>query len=329
MSERLFTDKLVCGILAVPITWSLDSATPSPSAYPAHASGSPGTSERRGSATTFLHSGVKNAELQTNSSAITTASKAYDAFGNAVSSMGSWQGPFGYAGAAGYQEDASGLKLLGHRYYDSSAGRFLTRDPMNHGRNWYVYCVGNPTIAMDPTGFIMATLGGQAMVMIGPVGVSGSIGLSIDLENWNVGVTGSGRVHGGIGLVVDAGSVTLDGSTDSVPNPGDGSAENESGISVSGKLLGGGSAEYNQSRDISPSGVNPKPKPELGGGGDFGGGAGGQGSVFTGIELKIGLFNLADLLDDTFGWIPDLPGVLEDIWERMRHVFPTRTEQLL
>jgi hypothetical protein len=41
MSERLFTDKLVCGKLAVPITWSLDSATPSPSAHPAHASGSP------------------------------------------------------------------------------------------------------------------------------------------------------------------------------------------------------------------------------------------------------------------------------------------------
>ena len=29
-------------------------------------------------------------------------------------------GPFGFAGGYGYQEDAdSGLKLLGHRYYDS------------------------------------------------------------------------------------------------------------------------------------------------------------------------------------------------------------------
>jgi hypothetical protein len=41
MSVRLFTDKLVCWISEVPRGWSLDSATPSPSAYLAHASGSP------------------------------------------------------------------------------------------------------------------------------------------------------------------------------------------------------------------------------------------------------------------------------------------------
>jgi hypothetical protein len=41
MGVRLFTDKLVFGRLEVLGVWSLDSATPSPSAYPAHASGSP------------------------------------------------------------------------------------------------------------------------------------------------------------------------------------------------------------------------------------------------------------------------------------------------
>ena len=41
MGGRLFTDKLVFGWLEVLGVWSLDSATPSPSAYPAHASGSP------------------------------------------------------------------------------------------------------------------------------------------------------------------------------------------------------------------------------------------------------------------------------------------------
>ena len=41
MSVRLFTDKLVCWISEVLGVWSLDSATPSPSAYLAHASGSP------------------------------------------------------------------------------------------------------------------------------------------------------------------------------------------------------------------------------------------------------------------------------------------------
>ena len=43
MSVRLFTDKLVFRRLEVLGVWSLDSATPSESAYLAHASGSPGT----------------------------------------------------------------------------------------------------------------------------------------------------------------------------------------------------------------------------------------------------------------------------------------------
>ena len=41
MGVRLFTDKLVFRRLEVPRGWSLDSATPSESAYLAHASGSP------------------------------------------------------------------------------------------------------------------------------------------------------------------------------------------------------------------------------------------------------------------------------------------------
>ncbi len=40
MGGKLFTDKLVFGWLAGFGAWSLDSATPFPSAYPAHASGS-------------------------------------------------------------------------------------------------------------------------------------------------------------------------------------------------------------------------------------------------------------------------------------------------
>ena len=60
---------------------------------------------------------------------------------------------FGYDGQYGYREDAdSGLKLLGHRLYDPSVGRFLTRDPVKDGRNWYAYCDGNPASSVDPLG---------------------------------------------------------------------------------------------------------------------------------------------------------------------------------
>jgi RHS repeat-associated protein len=111
----------------------------------------PGVSERRGGVTTFLHSGLKNADAQSTASGL-SAARQYDAFGNLLSSSGSWQGPFGYAGAFGYQEDATGLMLLGHRLYDPSTGRFLTRDPIQDGRNWYVYCGNDPVTYVDPDG---------------------------------------------------------------------------------------------------------------------------------------------------------------------------------
>ncbi|HRI43297.1 MAG TPA: RHS repeat-associated core domain-containing protein [Fimbriimonadaceae bacterium] len=63
------------------------------------------------------------------------------------------QGPFGYGGPYGYQTDPDhGLMLLGHRYYEADTGRFLTRDPIKDGRNWYGYCAGSPNIFADPSG---------------------------------------------------------------------------------------------------------------------------------------------------------------------------------
>lgn len=69
-----------------------------------------------------------------------------------IGSTGTWKGPFGYSGSASYQEDETGLQLLGHRYYDSSTGRFITRDRIKDGRNWYSYCDNNPVNAIDADG---------------------------------------------------------------------------------------------------------------------------------------------------------------------------------
>ncbi|MDX2066064.1 MAG: RHS repeat-associated core domain-containing protein, partial [Fimbriimonadaceae bacterium] len=75
---------------------------------------------------------------------------------------GTWTGPFGFAGNWGYQEDGdSGLQLLGHRYYDPSTGRFLTRDPIKDGRNWYSYCENNPLTAVDPAGLFWKEIVGS------------------------------------------------------------------------------------------------------------------------------------------------------------------------
>ena len=48
--------------------------------------------------------------------------------------------------------DKSPLPLMGVRYYDPYTGRFLARDPIGDGVNWYSYANGNPVRYIDPTG---------------------------------------------------------------------------------------------------------------------------------------------------------------------------------
>ncbi len=61
--------------------------------------------------------------------------------------------PFGFAGQHDYQSDPdSALMKLGHRYYGASTGRFLSRDPIQDGYNWYAYCDNDPVNAVDPEG---------------------------------------------------------------------------------------------------------------------------------------------------------------------------------
>lgn len=128
----------------------------------------PGISERRSGTTTYeLNDRLGTGSRQTNTSATTTATRTYDAFGMLVSSTGTFKGPFGFAGAHGYQEDAdSGLMLLGHRYYDASTGRFLTRDPVKDGRDWYTYCDNNPIAHCDSTGYGPGQHGGPPPVKV-------------------------------------------------------------------------------------------------------------------------------------------------------------------
>ncbi len=76
-----------------------------------------------------------------------------DAFGNTINSSGTTPTPFGFAGQYGYQTDAaSGLMMLGYRYYDAGAGRFISRDPVLAGTNWYAYCQNSPINWVDPEG---------------------------------------------------------------------------------------------------------------------------------------------------------------------------------
>jgi len=106
-----------------------------------------------------------------------------------TSSSGTHQGPFGYGGPYGYQTDPdTGLMLLGHRFYDPSVGRFLTRDPIKDGRNWYGYGggYGNPVNSVDPDGLhpVLAAVGAGLALVDGIITVKDIIDDPGDPLNW-------------------------------------------------------------------------------------------------------------------------------------------------
>ncbi len=115
-------------------------------------------SEVRGSTSKFYHGdALGTTRAMTGSTGSVTDTKSTDAFGNTFTagSSGTTPTPFGFAGQHGYQSDPdSGLMKLGHRYYDSSVGRFLSRDPIQAGYNWYAYCNNDPVNAVDPQGLM-------------------------------------------------------------------------------------------------------------------------------------------------------------------------------
>src|SRR5206468_2989233 len=50
------------------------------------------------------------------------------------------------------QDTATGLYYDTARYYDTSVGRFISRDPTREGNNPYVYAQNNPETRSDPGG---------------------------------------------------------------------------------------------------------------------------------------------------------------------------------
>ena len=77
----------------------------------------------------------------------------FDGFGNLVGRVGSTSTPLGYGEGSGYVTDAdTGLRLLGHRYYDSRTGRFISQDPAGERDNWYIYADNDPVDGTDPSG---------------------------------------------------------------------------------------------------------------------------------------------------------------------------------
>ncbi len=110
--------------------------------------------ETRGGTSKYYHAdALGTTRAITNSSQTKTDSLDTDAFGMNVAVTGTTPTPFGFAGQHGYQNDSvTGLMRLGHRFYDASVGRFLSRDPIQDGYNWYAYVNNDPVNKVDPEG---------------------------------------------------------------------------------------------------------------------------------------------------------------------------------
>jgi len=76
----------------------------------------------------------------------------YDAFGVLTASTGTLANPFQYTGRD--YDSETGLRYYRARYYDSTASRFLSEDPLGFGvgGNFYAYVDNDPADFTDPLG---------------------------------------------------------------------------------------------------------------------------------------------------------------------------------
>ena len=104
----------------------------------------------------YLYDGRGSVAGLTGNSGGSMITYRYDVYGNTIKSNNTLNNPYQYN--AEYTDSSTGLQYLRARYYDSSQGRFTTKDTLLGStekpitRNLYTYCGNNPLNITDPSG---------------------------------------------------------------------------------------------------------------------------------------------------------------------------------
>jgi RHS repeat-associated protein len=108
---------------------------------------------RSGAASYYHQDGLGSVTSLSNSAGALAQTYAYDNFGKLTASTGTLTNPFQYTGREFDQE--TGIYYYRARYFDPSAGRFLSQDPIRFrsGVNFYAYTRNNPVVLKDAWGY--------------------------------------------------------------------------------------------------------------------------------------------------------------------------------
>ncbi len=133
------------------------------------------------------------------------ATQLYSPYGTVRYTNGTMPTSYGYTGQ---RADPSGLMYYNARYYDPSAGQFVTADTVQ-GLNRYAYVAGNPETLTDPTGNggFGSALGSILAALVGMIVVAKAFRALTSAFHLSAPSRGStsGSGHGGSGCKQNCG----------------------------------------------------------------------------------------------------------------------------
>ncbi|MDZ8070038.1 MAG: putative Ig domain-containing protein [Nostoc sp. DedQUE08] len=132
----------------------------------------------------FYHTdGLGSTRLITDNVGLITDRYTYDAFGGLLDQTGTFGNSFGFAGEQ--RDAATGLDYLRARYYDSSLGRFISKDEFPgylndpYSQHDYQYAHANPVRYTDPSGYFTLGDAMAAVTLAGQLATFSGIGFGV------------------------------------------------------------------------------------------------------------------------------------------------------